>query len=375
MGSARNDRFVVDQEHDAKPRKTREDQRNRSIPASPHPWRTLPAANIKSVDWSQVQQVHWVQGVGGGNNGVVVEFSDGRAVAIKPRCETAVAELAAEHMARAMGVRIPQSRTLGPSHSEREEMVYALLRAPSQKAHMQMISKALTGVALTSDQVLENPFQVCPREFLTISEFIPGYSLAGAEGVFEKLLPEQLENLGRISALDVWINHGEWGPDSVMASGGGVVALDRRVKLLPEGLDRTKRFDEVRIFLDELSSIDDSRPRICEIIASALPPGSTEPTPEQLDHILKGLLGGFSTIARLSKEGSLDTHLEKARKSISGTFRAAAGEVGCSQLDDCLSFVEGAAQTIEETLLHGSSFSTPRGLCGASYSSRPLGDF
>lgn len=258
---------------------------------------------------------------------------------------------------------------------------------------MCMISKALTGVALTRDQIRNNPFQARPREFLSILEFIPGYSLVEADGSFKGFQPEQLEKLGRVCALDVWINHSErfdlpmWrsgtfclpvgrgSPDSIMVPGGAIVALDQRVKLIPEGLDRTKHFAEVRILLEGDNWTDDSRRGMCDAIASVLPLDCGEASPEQLDHISKGLSQGFGTIARLSKEGSLGTYLEKAKKTIRRTFQAATQEVGRTELDDFLNFVESAAQTIEESLLRDSSFAaSTRSLCGASCSSRPLSD-
>lgn len=355
--------------------------------------RDLQSMDHKKVDWSTVERTHWVDGKQGGV--VVVEFPGSSALCIKPRDEHSSAELVAEHLAKAIGVRTPNGRTLGPRHAEHEEMVRALLSAPpAEQGQDGGLCFALTGIAANRGMLSTTPTE-WKREFLSVQEFVPGRGLVGpdAEEVFADLGKEQLWSLGRIMAMDIVLNNAErfalpmWtdcGVEGTLArvmvpvDAKALVGINQRVNSIGPGLERSRYQSKVQDFLEDLTSKDEGRVQVVKSVAVALNSCCHNgPSEEQAESILEGLLSTMKTIGSLlqadgtgGKKG-LASVLERSRVAARRSFSGATTDVGRADLDQCLDFVEAMAEVIEETV-NGSDFDSQLGFCGANSSGRPL---
>jgi len=317
----------------AKPKSRAEREAEHKANRAAH-FSALRPADIHNVQWAKKRDIERCKG---GSGGVTLVDLGDECVVLKWQGESVIAEVLAERVATAAGIRVARCRMLNCMDVEFEELVQAEL--------------------------------ACNPGVFQVLEYVPGHILMGVEAQLALASPQDtlFLELGQLCALDValnnfdrvplpiWQNDGNLGNVMVVGGGAGIVGIDQQVNHIEAGPPREVYLAKVHSLVQQVlpgGDVSDIVAKLREVLAVNC---GAELSDAHAGIFIKGLQSGFKAIAEAWETKNLQEGLATAKQVcwdqvhlddfLNFDMNSRNGE-----MLEMMAFVETVAETISKSL-------------------------
>eukprot|EP00929_Paragymnodinium_shiwhaense_P082869 TRINITY_DN4387_c0_g1_i2.p1 TRINITY_DN4387_c0_g1~~TRINITY_DN4387_c0_g1_i2.p1 ORF type:complete len:613 (-),score=137.90 TRINITY_DN4387_c0_g1_i2:607-2445(-) len=306
-------------------------------------WQRLKGRSVDSVPWKDAKKCRWCHGGTGG--AFLLQIGESEAVVLKPQGALAVAESLANSVAKLVGVRVAESRSVTVAQDEYFEIASALKTCDYDEEDHRL-NALLVGASTDKTSV-------------AVLEFVPGVVMQGVDAhnmlkdpeLAEILIPQVgaiialdalLNNVDRMPAL--WANDGNFSNVMLAPDGKKALGIDQQVNAITDATGRDRYFATVREFCQDAHHARLSCSNLSRLKEAFVVNTGIELTEDNIRSLLRGAEDVFARVR--AESSTLKTSIRKLGSEMIALFGDASFDVGLTRLDCMLEFLEACVDAV-----------------------------